>query len=89
MKQYNPVLKPKFFQSPLIKCGSTSRNVNSKLDTASLVQKTYSKTDYIESIVAEEIDMKERHKNINSPDPLILRIFLQKSKLMLSLTIRP
>ena len=55
---------------PINVLGSTSGNTENKLDASSFVQKPYLRTNYIESIIEEDFDMK----NLESKIYLILLI---------------
>ena len=56
---------------PISVFGSSNDNISSnKIDTSSFVQKPYLRTNYIESNIEENIDMKDQYKIINLPDPI-------------------
>ena len=57
-------------EMPINVLGSTSGNTENKLDASFFVQKAYLRTNYIESIIDEDIDMK----NLESKIYLILLI---------------
>ena len=48
-------------------------NSDNKIDTSLFVRKPYLKTNYIESNVEENIDMKNQYRITNLPDPLSIR----------------
>ena len=50
--------------------GSSSKNIGKKIDTSLFVQKPYLTTNYIESNIEEDIDLKSQNKNKNLPDPI-------------------
>ena len=49
---------------------SNSNNNGDKIDTSLFVQKPYLRTNYIESNVEEEIDLKNQYRIKNLPDPI-------------------
>ena len=53
-------------------------NIN-KIDTALFVQKPYLRTNYIESNIEEDIDLKNQFRNKNLPDPISIREPASKS----------
>ena len=59
---------------PINVFGNTNSNKNSnKVDTSIFVQKLYLRTNYIESIIEEDIDLKSQYKIKNLPDPTNVR----------------
>ena len=52
---------------------SSSSYDNNKIDTSLFVQKPYLKTNYIESNVEEDIDLKNQYRIKNLPDPISIR----------------
>ena len=50
--------------------GNSSHDNNNKIDTSLLVQKPYLRTNYIESNIEEDIDMKNQYSIKNLPDPI-------------------
>ena len=48
---------------------SSSSYDNNKIDTSSFVQKSYLRTNYIESNIEEDIDLKNQYRIKNLPDP--------------------
>ena len=48
---------------------SSSSYDNNKIDTSSFVQKPYLRTNYIESNIEEDIDLKNQYRIKNLPDP--------------------
>ena len=55
---------------PINVCGNSSNNSDNKNDTSLFVQKPYLKTNYIESNIEEDIDLKNRYRIKNLPDPI-------------------
>ena len=49
---------------------SSSSYDNNKIDTSSFVQKPYLRTNYIESNIEEDIDLKNQYRIKNLPDPI-------------------
>ena len=58
---------------PINVFGNSSNNSEQKIDTSLFVQKPYLRTNYIESNVEENIDMKNQYRITNLPDPLSIR----------------
>ena len=54
---------------PIIVFGSTSVNLENKIDTSSSVQKSYLGTIFIETNI-EDIDLKNQFRIKNLPDPI-------------------
>ena len=50
--------------------GISSNNANNKIDTSLFVQKPYLRTNYIESNIEEDIDLKNQYRIKNLPDPI-------------------
>ena len=51
----------------------SSYDNGNKIDTSLFVQKPYLKTNYIESNVEEDIDLKDQYRKKNLPNPLSIR----------------
>ena len=64
--------------------GSSSRNVEIKLDTSSVGQKPYLRTNYIESNFEEDIDLKYQFKNKILPFFFSLKKLLRKCILIIN-----
>ena len=58
---------------PINVFGNSFHYNNNKIDTSLFVQKPYLTTNYIESNVEENIDMKNQYRITNLPDPLSIR----------------
>ena len=58
---------------PINVFGNSSNNTNNKIDTSLLVQKPYLRTNYIESNIEEDIDLKNQYRIKNLPDPISIR----------------
>ena len=58
---------------PIIVFGNSSNNSEQKLDTSLFVQKPYLRTNYIESNIEEDIDLKNQFRIKNKPDPISIR----------------
>ena len=52
---------------------SNSNNSDHKIDTSLFVQKPYLRTNYIESNIEENLDLKNQYKIKNLPDPISIR----------------
>ena len=58
---------------PINAFGNSSTNNNGdKVDTSLFVQKLYLRTNYIESNIEEDIDLKNQFRIENLPDPIII-----------------
>ena len=55
---------------PINVFGNSSNNYDNKIDTSLFVQKPYLRTNYIESEIEENIDMKNQYRIKNLPDPI-------------------
>ena len=55
---------------PINVFGNSSNNSDNKIDTSLFVQKTYLRTNYIESNIEEDIDLKNQYRIKNLPDPI-------------------
>ena len=55
---------------PINVFGSSSNNSGNKIDTSLFVQKPYLRTNYIESSIEEDIDLKNQYRIRNLPDPI-------------------
>ena len=51
---------------------SSSYDNGNKIDTSMFVQKPYSKTNYQEANIEEDIHIKKQHRNKNLPDPILI-----------------
>ena len=59
---------------PINVFGNSNSNDNgSKIDTSLFVQKPYLRTNYIESNIEEDIDLKNQYRIKNLPDPISIR----------------
>ena len=58
---------------PINVYGNTSIDNNNKIDTSLFVQKLYLRSNYIESSIEEDIDLKNQYKIKNLPDPISIR----------------
>ena len=58
---------------PINVFGNSSNNSDSKIDTLLFVQKPYLRTNYIESNIEEDMDLKNQVRNENLPDPISIR----------------
>ena len=54
---------------PINVFGNSSNNAGNKIDTSLFVQKPYLRTNYIESNIEEDIDLKNQYTIKYSPDP--------------------
>ena len=52
---------------------SNSNDNGNEIDTSLFVQKPHLRTDYIESNIEEEINMKNQFRTKNLPDPISMR----------------
>ena len=55
---------------PINVFGNSSNNSEQKIDTSLFVQKPYLRTNYIESKIEEDIDLKNQYRIKNLPDPV-------------------
>ena len=53
--------------------GNSSNNSDNKFDTSLFVQKPYLRTNYLESNIAEDIDIKNQYRIKNLTDPISIR----------------
>ena len=58
---------------PINVFGNSSNNSDNKFDTSLFVQKPYLRTNYIESNIEEDIDLKNQFRIKNLPDPISIR----------------
>ena len=63
--------------------GNSSNNSENKIDTSRFVQKSYLRSNYIETDIDQEINLKNQYRIINLPDPIndkdgINKIFIDK-----------
>ena len=58
---------------PINVFGNSSNNSDNKIDTSLFVQKPYLRTNYIESNIEEDIDLKNQFRIKNLPDPISIR----------------
>ena len=58
---------------PINVFGNSSNNTNNKIDTSLFVQKPYLLTNYIESNIEDDIDLKNQYRIKNLPDPISIR----------------
>ena len=58
---------------PINVFGNSSNNSEQKNDTSLIVQKPYLRTNYIESNIEEDIDLKNQFRIKNIPDPISIR----------------
>ena len=58
---------------PINVFGNSSNNSENKIDTSLFVQKAYLRTNYIESNIEEDIDLKNQYRIKNLPDPISIR----------------
>ena len=49
--------------------GNSSHDKNYKIDASLFVQNPYLRINYLESIIEEDIDLKNQYKRENLPDP--------------------
>ena len=58
---------------PINVFGKSSHDNINKIDTSIAVQKPYLRTNYIQSNIEEDMDLKNQFRNKNLPDPLSIR----------------
>ena len=58
---------------PINEFGNSSNNSDNKIDTSLFVQKPYLRTNYIESNIEVDIDLKNQYRIKNLPDPISTR----------------
>ena len=64
---------------PINVFGNSSNNSEHKIDTSLFVQKPYLRTNYLESNLEEDIDLKNQFRIKNLPDPISIREAASKS----------
>ena len=65
---------------PINKIGNgNSHNNGNKIDTSLLVQKPYLRTNYVESNLEEDIDLKNQSRIKKLPDPISIRETVSKN----------
>ena len=64
---------------PINVFGNSSNNSGKKIDTSLFVQKPYLRTNYIESNIEEDIDLKNQFRIKNLPDPISIGEPVSKS----------
>ena len=58
---------------PINVFGNSSNNSENRIDTSLFVQKSYLRTNYLESNIEEDIDLKNQFRIKNLPDPISIR----------------
>ena len=66
---------------------SNSNNSDNKIDTSLFVQKPYLRTNYIESNIEEDIDLKNQYRIKNLPYPTEIQDACRKIMLIINSTI--
>ena len=64
---------------PINVFGNSSNNSDNKIDTSLFVQKPYLRSNYIESNIEEDIDLKNQFRIKNLPDPISIREAVSKN----------
>ena len=64
---------------PINVFGNSSNNSDNKIDTSLFVQKPYLRTNYIESNIEEDIDLKNQYRIKDLPDPISIREVASKN----------
>ena len=64
---------------PINVFGNSSNNSEQKIDTSLFVKKPYLRTNYMESNVEEDIDLKNQFRIKNVPDPISIREVISKN----------
>ena len=64
-----------------------SNNSDNKIDTSKIVHKHYLRTNYIEGIIEENIDLKNQYRIKNLLDPISIREAASKILLIINLMI--
>ena len=72
---------------PINVFGNSSNNSEQKIDISSFVQKPYLRTNYTESKIEEDIDLKNQFRIKNIPDPISIREAASKIMLIIYSTI--
>ena len=67
------IYKYTYLNMPINVFGNSSNNSDNKIDTSLFVQKPYLRTNYIESNVEEDIDLKNQYRIKNLPDPISIQ----------------
>ena len=63
---------------PINVFGNSSKNSDDKIDTSLFVQKPFLRTNYIESNIEDDIDLKNQYRIKKSPDPISKREAISK-----------
>ena len=58
---------------PINVFGNSSNNFDNRIDTSLFVQKPYLRHNYIETIIEEDIDLKNQKGIKRLPDPISIR----------------
>ena len=58
---------------PINVFGNTSDNSEHKIESSFFVQEAYLRTNYIEAIIEEDIDLQKQYRIKNLPDPISIR----------------
>ena len=58
---------------PINKFSNSSNNPKQKIDTSLFVQNLFLRTNYIESNIGEDINMKKQYRIENLSDPISIR----------------
>ena len=64
---------------PINVFGNSSYSHLSKIDTSLFVQKPYLRTNYIESNIEEDLDLKNQYRIIHLPDPFNIKDVCNKN----------
>ena len=72
---------------PINVFGNSSNNSVNKIDTGLFVQKLYLRTNYVESDIDQDIDLKNQFRIKNLPDPFSIEKQLRKIMLIIYFTI--
>ena len=64
---------------PINVFGNSSNNSEQKIDTSLFVQKPYLRTNYIESNIEEDIDLKNQYRIKNVPNPVSIQEVCNKN----------
>ena len=65
--------KYSYLNVPINAFGNSSNNSEHKIETSFFVQKPYLRTNYLESKIEENIDLKNQYRKEHLPDPISIR----------------
>ena len=70
MHYYDAIFKTYFSEMPIIVFGNRLKIYENKVDTSLIVQNSYLRTNYVDTNIEEDIDMKKQFRIRNLIDPI-------------------